>query len=338
MREQNLPAAFLPELQRELEEILSLPATDNRLGIYFEHFREKKQILRTGDLDTIVFTRMYGRTPQNSEVLKIRYWRCGQHIPKNREEMIRLGSALEVSPEELNTMLTEILLETRLNVQDLSAFAFPAADFPYTPEPYRDTSVFLSALSRRYLALIPENRLEQLQIKTQDTENYLRHILFADIMDCIWHPEHERNWYHKHHIYSRNFSSECARYFKKGEKISRSTLQRLLTILLMPEINTGIMNESLECLGYAPLSPKIRQKSGAHTDRLFLWVLEQFEKYRSHDMETDRQTQKIMLKCIDELVVKCLASYPEGTTEGRKKRKMLKNLRIMKFRSFGEMK
>lgn len=333
----DLQTTFRSDLQAELAEILKLSPTNRSLEIYFEHFRQKEQISRYKDLDMLVFTRMYGRKPENSEALKIRYWRCGQHIPKNREEMIRLGLALEVSLEELNIMLTEILLETRLNPQDLPESVFSSADLPVIPQTYDDSSDFLSALSRRYLALVPESRLRQLSIKTQDTENYLRHILFSDIMDCIWYPEAERTWYHRHHIYSRNFSSECARYFKKGEKISRSTLQRLLMVMLMPEIDADIMNASLEHLGYAPLSPEIQQKSGARTDCLFLWVLEQFKRYRTHDLEADKQLLKKMLQSVDGEVAKYHTSLrSDSTSEGKKKRKQLHDLRIMKFRSFGE--
>lgn len=106
----------------------------------------------------------------------------------------------------------------------------------------------------------------------------------------------------------------------------------------MPEINIDIMSRSLEYLGYAPLDPDIRQKSGAHTDHLFLWVLEQFEKYRSYDPEADRQSQKMMLRCVDEQVVKYLSSCPNSTSEDKKIRKQFQDLRIMKFRSLGEMK
>lgn len=318
--EHKIEAIFRSELQTKLEYILQLPAKKDRLGIYFEQFRRKQKITLAKDLDRTVFVRMYGREPEKSDALKIRYWRCGHHLPKNRDEMICLGQALDVSRKDLNTMLTEILLETGL----------------YT-EAYGKAPDFLTALSKRYLSLLPESRLDELQIKTNNTEKYLRHILFADLMDCIWCSEAEKNWYLKSHIYSRNFSSECARYFKKEEKISRSTITRLILIMLMPEINISIMNDALTYLGYAPLSFDICQKSGAHTDALFLWILEQMENCRSDNPEADRYLQKRMLRCVDEQIVTSIPKLSANDTEqGKIYKRQLQDLRIMKFRFFGK--
>lgn len=346
----DIPRNFESDLQRKLDEIINLPSEGNGLEDYFEQFRLKKQIARYGELDAVVFSRMYGRMPEKSECLKIRYWRCGWHIPKSREEMLLLGLALEATPEELDTMLTEILLETRLVPQDiqktfqslsdaqknqLSLTDRSCFDFSTRSAPM-DTSFFLTALSQRYLALVPDERLRQLQINTRNTRNFLRHILFSDIMDCIWYPEPERIWYQEQHIYSRNFSSECARFFKKGEKISRITLQRLLTVMLLPTLTVDIMNECLESLGYAPLSPDIRTKSGTHTDCLFLWILEQFEQYRTDTPLADKQRQKQMLRYVDEKIVRYLSSIRmDSSPNGKQKKKQLQDLRIMKFRSFG---
>lgn len=303
--------SFEAMLGEKIDEIMEAPAAGRGLKEYFERFKSWRQIDSYQELDAVIFERMYGRRPENSEALKIRYWRCGTHLPKSREELLLLGEALEASDEELDLMLKEILLDAGLHVPD-------------------GASDFFTLLSRRYLALISEERLKVLHIQREYISDYLRHILFADIMDCLYYPEKEREWYQVNHIYSRNFASECARFFKNTEIPGRSTAQRLLMIMLMPEINREIMDDCLTHLGYAPLSEELQRRSGAHADRLFLWILAQFEKNRSGDIEKDRLAQKAMLERMDAYIAGRIAAE-----ERERSRKLLKDLRIMKFRSFG---
>lgn len=303
--------SFEAMLGEKIDEIIKAPAAGRSLKEYFERFKSWRQIDSCQELDAVIFERMYGRRPENSEALKIRYWRCGTHLPKSREELLLLGEALEASDEELDLMLKEILLDAGLHVPD-------------------GASDFFTLLSRRYLALISEERLKVLHIQREYISDYLRHILFADIMDCLYYPEKEREWYQVNHIYSRNFASECARFFKNTEIPGRNTAQRLLMIMLMPEINREIMDDCLTHLGYAPLSEELQRRSGAHADRLFLWILAQFEKNRSGDIEKDRLAQKAMLERMDAYIAGRIAAE-----ERERSRKLLKDLRIMKFRSFG---
>lgn len=303
--------SFDTKLDKKINEIMEAPSSGKNLRYFFERVKIKEQISSYRELDSFIFQRMYERNPENSEVLKIRYWRCGTHLPKSREEMILLGKALEVSDEELDFMLKEILLETGLHV----------------PE---GASEFFKILSERYLALVPDERLGVLHIQREHVADNLRHILFADVMDCLSYPEKEREWYYGNHVYSRNFASECARFFKNAEVPGRSAAQRLLMVMLMPEISQKIMDDCLRGLGYAPLSEEIQRRSGAYADRLFLWILAQFDKYRSGDIEKDRQVQKAMMERMDAYIVRKISEDENG-----KHRKILQDLRIMKFRSFG---
>lgn len=310
---------FKKELNNLIDEILGLPEEDNRLEQWFERYRLNKGIVHYKELDKMVFEEMYGREPQKSEVLKIRYWRCGRHLPINREEMLRLADVLGVTEEEKHIMLTEILLEQGVAAK-------------------QNQKDFLNLLAKRYLAFIPEERKRELGIRGQKVDNYLRHIIYADIMDCLWNHEQERNWYRERHDYSRNFASECSRFFNTNEKISRSTMQRLLMIMLIPEINREVMDDALKCLGYAPLATHIKKRSGACADRMFLWILGQFDRYRTGSIENDIEIQKRMLCCLDEQVVQRLNDIKENASVVNKERtrKILQDLRIMKFRSFGK--
>ena len=101
-------------------------------------------------------------------------------------------------------------------------------------------------------------------------------------------------------------------------------------IMLMPESNIEIMDGCLTYLGYAPLSEETQRRSKAHADRLFLWILAQFEKNRSGDIEKDRLAQKAMMERVDAYIVRKIAEE-----KNKRRRKLLQDLRIMKFRSFG---
>lgn len=307
------------ELEKTIDEILTMDPRKKDLGIYFERFRNKNGIFHYKELDAVVFERMYGRMPEKSEALKIRYWRCGQHLPKNREELLRLGAALEIGEPEMDRMLKELLLEQGIDTSN-------------------SPNEFLAILSRRYLTFISESRRAELGLKGHSMEYYLRHILYTEVMDCLWNQDTESGLYHKRHDYSINFGSECARFFKDSEKISRSTLQRLFMVMLMPEINTAVMNHCLDYLNYAPLSGDIRSKSGACPDRLYLWLLEQFERYRTEELDMDLENQKQMLKYADKKVTQRLRGLESMGDSAEKKsmRKKLQDLRIMKFRSFGK--
>ncbi|MBS6196385.1 MAG: hypothetical protein KH828_12475 [Clostridiales bacterium] len=345
------------ELQEQIDRILKIPVQDDRLRKYFEAYKERMQIATYRELDQVIFRRMYGREPEKTEDLKIRYWRCGQHIPQSREEMIRLGLALQVNRNEMDRMLTEILLEIRLNPLNIRENVWiQRFETGGTGEVYEDSyreaehgkaetregekeKEFLDGLCSRYLTLVPEKRLMELQIKGSIRKN-LRHILFADIAETICLSENDRNYYMSSHSYSSNFASECRRYFKKNEKVSRETMERLLIVMLMPEVNREILNQCLVKLGYAPLSERIRRKSGACMEDLLLWILEQFERYRSGEFEEDLRTQRAMLRCVDRVLVERLSELKEKEdtckNRSREQRKILQDLRPMKFRSFGK--
>lgn len=123
------------------------------LSFYFDRFAKKESISRITKLDQTIFLRMYGRIPSSSETLKIRYWRCGHHLPANRIEMIRLGFALCLTPEELNQLLTILLLEPALYCLDCREFIYHtllSSDFQYTYPEAEEIADFYTNLYHRY--------------------------------------------------------------------------------------------------------------------------------------------------------------------------------------------
>lgn len=396
---------------------LSLETEDNpALSLYFHRFKKNRSIRRMAELDQIIFLRMYGRLPSSSEVVKVRYWRCGHHLPANRTEMIRLGFALCLTPDELNQQLTMFLLEPALYLLDcrefvyssllfasldftypqaeeyanhymelyhqykkdsekelslkeklssVSVMPFPATHAPvllpftlqltdsdnwkqeadlwmrenyhYFDQSYKMQDYILHSLCRRYLIQIPQQRLDLLHVSSNQRSNNLRHILFCDILDCVWQPDLKKQDYYKNHTYSLDFSSEINRYFKSGAKLSRTTLIRLILIFTMPDIDITFLNELLILLGYAPLNERIHTASGARIDSLVIRILEVYETYRSEDHEKDRELLMHLLSVSDQYLSKLQSKLSVTSSKGSilyKKQQCIKDLKIMTFHSF----
>lgn len=66
----------------------------------YERFCEREGAVKKGEADRILYQRMYGKNPEkSSDLLKIRYWRTGRHLPANREQCRRFGEALGLEKE-----------------------------------------------------------------------------------------------------------------------------------------------------------------------------------------------------------------------------------------------
>ena len=331
----------------------------NLITYYFEQFQLNENIRRISQLDETVFTRMYDRLPSKSELTKIRYWRCGYHIPANRQEMIRLGHALKLSEDEINQLLTNVLLETKLSPNEFSEshismdnktavsatqqstvslkeqlLAFPGSSMP-AKDSTNYTHWVLLSLTYRYLISLSPERLETLHIPSGKQFGQLRHILYSDIMNCLWPSDRLTGTHSSLHSDSLDFSSEINRYFKQGEKLSRIALIRLLLIFTMPDTNASFINKILGDFGFAPLSDSISTPAGISQDQFLLDFLEFFTSVRSGNMEEDRQLFQSLLRLCDENVVHRLKDIPE-TLKGSvqyQKRQQLKDLRIMALHS-----
>lgn len=377
------------------------------IASYFERFRKEESIKSVSRLDEIVFRRMYSKIPTSSELLKVRYWRCGHHIPANRQELIRLGFALCLNLDEMNLLLTNVLRETGLCLWDIKEFVYAslfasnerisfdeaetyanyyeslypfdsthrhnvplkdrltnigsiampqphipdcflrfdrrdhiwkaaAQDWisknsPYFENVYTLQEWILLSLGYRYLIRVPEDRLAQLKIPNGKQFGQLRHIFYTDLLDCIWREDKQSKNYYETHTYSLDFSSEINRYFKRGAKISRISLIRLLLIFTMPDVDTSLINHLLEQLGFAPLSPNIYTASGVSQDLLLIQLMELFESMKTGNMIKDRALFQHLLLLCDQNICARLETFPvapKGTVH-YKKCLQLKDLRIM---------
>lgn len=388
------------------------------LATYFNRLKADENIKRVSQLDELVFTRMYGRPPKANELLKIRYWRCGYHLPANRQEIIRLGFALRLNLDEVNLLLTTVLTETRLYLLDIrefiyasllasgQTFSYEQADhyasyyemlfrnssaladraeissenaslkerllhvsqrcrtngtvpdllpvsafvhptwttdaalwmenhFPDFSQAYVFQEELLLSLAYRYLVRLPKERLRLLNIQPGMQYGQLRHILYTDLSDCLWKEHTRLQQDYLAHTSSLDFSSEVNRYFKRGEKISRMALIRLVLLFLMPDVDVALINRVLFDFGFAPLSADITTASGVSPDRFLLGLLNFFETKRTGNYEKDRIRFQSMLASCDEILCKMLKETPSGPKGSipYQKRMQFKDLRIMALHS-----
>lgn len=210
-------------------------------------------------------------------------------------------------------------------------------NYHYFDQAYKMQDFILHSLCRRYLIQIPQNRLDLLHVSSNQRSNNLRHIIFCDILDCLWQPDLKKQDYYKNHTYSLDFSSEINRYFKPGTKLSRTTLIRLLLIFTMPDTDIIFLNELLVLLGYAPLNERIHTASGAHTDTLVIRILEVYETYRSGNYEKDRALLTQIFSVSDQYLSKLQSELSVTPAKGSilyKKQQCIKDLKVMSFHSF----
>ncbi len=318
------------------------------ISFYFSRFQKEEGIKRVSELDRIVYLRMYNEEPTSSKLLKVRYWRCGYHLPASRREMIRLGQALRLSAEEIDILLTNRLREEKLSAGELNgaekkvdesaskkALENRLKNIFDLPVPRKEDINYknwvLLTLCYRYLVQLPKSRMDLLKIAPGKQFGQLRHILYTDLLDCIWQENKQLVNYYQIHTYSLDFSSEINRYFKPGEKISRISLIRLLLIFTIPDTNVALVNDLLDIFGFAPLSADICTPSGVSQDLLLIKVLELFTTMKSGNFEKDRELIKQMLLLCDQNICNRLAKcrkIKKGTV-AYKKQQQLKDLRIM---------
>lgn len=77
-------------------------------SVWFGEYKARHNISSLRKLDREIFFRMYGKEPSEHEMQKVRFWRLSQHLPRNREECIRLGQALELSGDGMDHFLRRV--------------------------------------------------------------------------------------------------------------------------------------------------------------------------------------------------------------------------------------
>lgn len=260
-------------MEQWLEQTLVLctaPETESReiawIRERFEDTARSQNLRRRGQLDRLVFERLYGRSPEKStEQLPIRYWRTGRHKPQSRELCLALGQALDLEKAEIPFLLQ--------GYYDSVDRVFAPAD---REDPvYRRRREYLARLEAQYLAMAHPLVLEQLRIPWEKAENYLRHYYVQDARQYV---EAKNKVDGACHLNSANYVNEFQHLrFLMGE-IPRKTMLRHLFLLLAPFVSREALDQGLTTLGYLPLDACHESRFGERTDILVLKLLERYRQ------------------------------------------------------------
>ena len=210
-----------------------------------------------------------GRSAQ----LKIRYWRTRRHLPKNREQYIRLGKALELSDEEMTVLLQRYYdssdYEFRRNCQDSENKWIRSCQDP------------LCHTRRKFVNEALEQYIQKLSGQTDpDTSqiHYARHLYCIDALNYIHCPVSICQERRNKHLISSSFASEFSRTLMLLDSIPRKTMLRYLFLFYGADVSRSRLDEALTLLGYLPLDASHALPDGQRLDFLILALLERYER------------------------------------------------------------
>lgn len=260
-----------PDSPEWLEKALALctaPEQESQERIWirerFEDVARSQRVSGRGELDRLVFERLYGRQPEKSTgQLTVRYWRTGRHKPQSREQCLALGQALALKETEMAFLLQGY---------------YDSADRVFSPADREDPFYirrrrYLEDLEAQYLAMVHPLTLERLHIPWERSGEYLRHYYVQDARQYV---DTKNKPDGASHLNSANYVNEFQRLrFLVGE-IPRKTMLRHLFLLLAPFVSREALDRGLETLGYLPLNACHESRFGERTDILVLKLLERY--------------------------------------------------------------
>lgn len=266
-KETNKEEQFCTEhMLRLAAECLQLSHEERPEQVKLKAIYEKKRMaygLNKGDMDRLLFERIFHCMPESeADVLRIRYWRTGQHYPINHATALAFARALELTEEESLWMIQSWLDKRDLDGKMLAENA----------ELHRKRCLRLQHLAREYLFR---------KIKTKAfTFNRFRHCYFLDALKYT-KPGRVTPQLLKGTINSINYDSELKRSMRLSGEIPRRTMLRHLILLNMPELSLENIQEQLVFFGYLPLKAQHTLTDGAYCDCIVIEMLRFHEWLRA---------------------------------------------------------
>ena len=283
------------------------------LKTVYDRFRKESRLGRKSEADSLLYNRMYSRPPRTeSEVLKIRYWRTGRHIPGNRSQCAAFGRALGLSEAEQTYLLRGYF--------DRADMIFDPESAPEDPI-YRERSAVIDSLIEEYLVKLHPQRRVQMKISRKALEHNIRHLYYTDSLSYVSRSCPNRRLDTEQHFSSINYGTELSRNLKLFGEIPRRTMIRHLIILGVPYINKTLIDQYLEALGYLPLCEDHTLVSGERLDWILIRLLELYEECCT-GMEPEQCTEWFQKSC------RILDSFFEQAEK--------KNLRFMYYKALRE--
>ncbi|MCD7818149.1 MAG: NB-ARC domain-containing protein, partial [Lachnospiraceae bacterium] len=240
------------------------------LGSIYDEFRKAAGGLSKKEADALLYQRMYGMAPQSAtDVLKIRFWRTGRHVPSRRSECTAFGSALGLSGEQLTKFLCFYY--------DHSDYLFekPPADGDELAETYRHRLAILHEITEEYMNRIHPLHRRQLHIPSENRYRFLRHTYY---LDAVRYTSGTAPVFPHRHIDTVAYDAEFTRQMKLLGEIPRKTVIRHLFLLTQPFTSRKRLDELLCELGYLPLNQEHTTVTGDHLDSLIIDFLSLYEE------------------------------------------------------------
>ena len=239
------------------------------LNEVYTRFQQKEGIFRKSEADELIYSKMYAALPQSpSDTLKIRYWRTGRHAPSNRALCTAFGRAMELSEEEMRTLL--------LSYYDRSDIVFEAEPAPGDPlcHLYEQRCADMRTLLNEYLWKIHPLHRMQFNVRRQDLERNLRHFYFMDARSYLCG---ESLSLPEKHITSLNYESEFKQQMRLLGEIPRKSMIRHIFLFRQPFFNRQIVSQSLQAFGYLPLQEEHTTVKGERLDLMVIRFLALYE-------------------------------------------------------------
>lgn len=238
----------------------------------YQEFMRREGIAGKEEADRCIYKRMYGEMPaKKQDILKIRYWRTGRHLPVNHRQCEAFGRALGLDGEEMRYLLQgyydgcdEVHEEESTDMQSV----------------YWKRRKAMQRLVDGYLRGISQSRLEQMNITHGALDHSMRHLYYTDALNYVCKELPEGKQYLKSHITSINYDSELGRNMKLLGAIPRKTMIRHLIILGTPSLSLEWMNRQLKAFGYLELQEQHTLRCGERLDWLLIRLLDRYEAFR----------------------------------------------------------
>ncbi len=240
------------------------------LKTVYDRFRKSEGLPGLLEADDLIYRKIYAAPAQKpSNITKIRYWRTGRHVPSNRTLCMAFGRAMELSGDEMRT-----LLMSWYDRSDLIFHKIPERDDPLR-EIYLHRLEIISALTKEYLDKIHPLRRIQLNVAPENKEHNLRHFYFTDARSFQANMNHTSS---DKHIESVSYESEFQRQIRLLGEIPRKVMIRHLFLFGEPYLSCSFVSGLLKELGYISLEEEHTTVSGDRLDLLVIGFLELYEK------------------------------------------------------------
>ncbi len=225
------------------------------------------------ETDRAIYERMYAKMPLPKDMVKIRYWRTGRHLPSGRREALMFAGAIGLDAEE-----TQYFLQACMEKSDV-VFEAPPEPGDVHEALYRSRISLMETMISEYIAQVPPSRIIQLNIPYERLAAYARHLYCIDALNasavCLQGPKEQAE---ESHFSSMNYESEFLRVRRLLGEIPRQTMLRHIFLLGIPYLNRSIVDERLSGLGYLPLTEGHTGSGGAAVDDLVIGLLALYEE------------------------------------------------------------